>query len=130
MIVVDIETKERRTVEYKASLWTPGFSGYHVPQVMWEIKCTQTTKGDLVKYCDCKKRGILSCRVTTIDFDNDLYNDILALVVASKKVKNSKEYLKLVHSRPYVDMRERLNTMAANFEYKEIPVVKKFKRFK
>lgn len=120
-IVVDIKTGERRVAEFKSSRWSDKFNGYFLPQVYWEMVCAGTTCGDLVKYCELKA----VCHVATLQLDTKLYEKIRDLAVKSSvlaKSKDSKGFMSLVHSDPYVALRKELDDIAANLKYESIKV--------
>lgn len=130
-LVVD-ENGEKRTVEIKSSRSDKGrhFSGYHIPQVVWEMACLGVQKGDLVKYCcpsnnNQNQQQPPSCRVATIDRDLDREKKIEKMVAATKaaeRMGNTKKFKELVFSKEYRDMRAELDQEAASLAYTDIKV--------
>ena len=125
-IIYDKETKKRKTIEFKSSQSDCEFKGYFIPQVLWEMACCKTDEGELVKYYEEKKNDNSKvekhCRITVLKEDKELLKDITNLVVKSKKLRNSVQFMKLVHSKPYVDMRARLDKMADTIAFDDIHI--------
>ena len=103
------------------------FKGYYIAQVLWEMECLSTKKGELVKYSTKKKNSNalaeIKCRLAILEQDSELQTEIKKLVTASKiaEIKgNSHEFKKLVHTKNYVDMRLKLEDMAKTLKYVEI----------
>jgi len=117
---------EKRTIEFKASTLDANFRGHYIAQVIWEMACLDTSCGELVKYCEQKQNNNrfpeIKCRVATIKRDLILQKEIETLVDASKRVIDSLEFKILMQSSLYINMREKLDEMAQNLEYKEIDV--------
>jgi len=124
IVIVD---GKRRIIEFKASMTGDcKFKGYYIAQVLWEMECLGVELGDLVKYSE-KKRNTndiakITCRVATLKQDTALQLEIEKLVEESKKISDSFEFKKLVHTEKYVNMRKRLDDIAENLAYEDVGV--------
>jgi len=105
-------------LECKASQNNYNFEGTHIAQCIWAMACGNTPCHDLVKYGEKKVRvdnvwsKIPMCRETRIMRNVEKEEEIIQLCMASKKCKSPGEFLQLISTEPYVNMRNYLDNMA------------------
>lgn len=112
-------------LECKASQNNANFEGSHIAQCIWSMACGDTPWHDLVKYGQKSIRvdNIWSklpvCRETRIMRNKDKEEEIISLCFRAKQCKNHQEFLTLIATDPYINMRKYLDNMAekANSEY-------------
>jgi hypothetical protein len=124
--------------EIKSSRWNCDFSGYYVPQCIWEMMCADTLWCNLVRYSENKvydkKRRIWTiqkqCRKVCLYRQRELETMVTNCVIQSLRARThgplgGKEvFLKLVYSQPFIDLRATFDAIAAssNVRHDVIPV--------
>ena len=120
-LVVD-ENGETRTVEIKASTANPEFDGYAYAQVVWEMACLDTQKGDLIKYCEKPGNDNITtttCRVATIPRDLALEKRIQEMV-SRTRLMGTKDFKEAVFSQEYRELCEELKQLAKDLKYVDV----------
>jgi hypothetical protein len=123
---VELESLEYGVCEIKSSRFTSAFSGYHIPQCMWEMICTNRAWCDLIRYCEkrvlnaetqkwetgyeCKKIRIYRDAETEARLYK-LLEQSLQLVRQKSPTLNT-DYLQLMHSAPFTEMRAHFENVA------------------
>lgn len=137
----DLESVQNKNIgvcEFKSSRSNCDFFGYYFPQCIWEMIHAETGWGSIVRYCE-KKQLDKNTRTWSVRKEcreirifrhlptEKLLKDLVQKSIEARK-KGKDAFLKLVYTKPYVDIRAKFDQFAdsANKTFTNIPVANEY----
>lgn len=120
--------------EIKSSRFNCRFSGYHIPQCMWEMACSGVSWCDLVRYCEKRVMDVnirqyvtqKQCKKIRLFRHLQREEELVTLALKAQKVQKQsiKAFVDLVHTEEYVALRRHYDNMAttATTHATDIPI--------
>lgn len=121
------------TAEIKSSRFNSDFRDYHIPQCLWHMICVDTLWNLLIVYCEKKALNPETrnwvktkfCKTIRLFRNAELEEEMISLMmqsVALKQQNKPQEFVELVHSQPYKDIREKFASIAKDCNKQAQPV--------